>query len=98
MSLNTIYIKLRLKIKISSNIHMQISSPKIIIFNSNNSTENETISEITGHNNLIIKPSLTVELQQTIFDNIKLNESPNSLKIKKLMSSNLINNTEKRNN
>ena len=75
---------------------MQISSPKKIIFNTDNSTENETISEITEQNHLIIKPSITVELQQTIFNNIKLNESPNLLKIKKLVSSNLINDTEKK--
>ena len=63
---------------------------------SDNTTNNDTISTITEHKITNIKPSLTVELQQTIFNNIKLNESPNLLKIKKLVSSNLINDTEKK--
>ena len=75
---------------------MQITTQNNNISSSDNTTNNDTISTITEYKITNIKPSLTVELQQTIFNNIKLNESPNLLKIKKLVSSNLINDTEKK--
>ena len=73
---------------------MQITTQNNNISSSDNTTNNDTISEITEHKITNIKPSLTVELQQTIFNNIKLYKSPNLLKITKLISSNLINYTE----
>ena len=69
------------------------SSPQDDIFD--NEADNETISTITEINNNIIKPKLTIELQQTIFNNLKLNECPNWLKVKKLITSKLINDNEK---
>jgi hypothetical protein len=63
--------------------------------NSDITTDNETISTITNNNDNILIPSLTVKLDQTIFNNFKLNETPNISKINKLISGKLITDDEK---
>ena len=70
---------------------MQHFPNKKTLENSDITTDNETIS----NNDNILIPSLTVKLEQTIFNNFKLNETPNISKINKLISGKLITDEEK---
>ena len=74
---------------------MQHLPNKNTLGNSDITTDNETVSSITNNNDNILIPSLTVKLEQTIFNNFKLNETPNISKINKLISGKLITDEEK---
>ena len=74
---------------------MQHLPNKNTLENSDITTDNETVSTIINNNDNILIPSLTVKLEQTIFNNFKLNETPNISKINKLISGKLITDEEK---
>ena len=73
-----------------SNI-IYMSSQDQVLDNIESITSTETHSSTETN-----KINLTVSLKPTIFNNLKLNECPNVIKIKKLISSNFINDDEKK--